>query len=199
MEQQRLKDAAKQRANQLCHASYTKSFQRRQVLRRSARRNAVTQEAIRFTTLYALVQASIEGRLSFDPPQRANSVSLGQARAKNSCDFSGFSKTNTSCLTSFDTEKIRRPSLWALFWLPAGGALHPGGTFSGAPSEAPPLCVRGQRLTPRFQEACGAAPGWCCESAFAIRVRNRCLGASRALRYGRKRVKKGEKKLRLTR
>ena len=47
------------RANQLCRASYTKSFERRQQLRRSARRCAVTEEAIRFTTLYALAQAEM--------------------------------------------------------------------------------------------------------------------------------------------
>ena len=96
-EQELLRDAVKQRANQLCMPIYTASFQRRQVLRCSgyagdpaandadpnaaclaSRRACVADEAKRFNTLYALAQASIEGRLSFDPPQRANSVSLGQ-------------------------------------------------------------------------------------------------------------------------
>eukprot|EP00435_Cladocopium_sp_Y103_P002619 s979_g1.t1 len=87
-DQQLLQDAVKQRVNQLCMPSYTASFQRRQVLRfgeggdasggYATGRRQVAEEAIRFNHLYALAQASIEGRLSFDPPQRANSVALGQ-------------------------------------------------------------------------------------------------------------------------
>mmetsp|Transcript_46512 Transcript_46512/g.101212 ORF Transcript_46512/g.101212 Transcript_46512/m.101212 type:complete len:222 (-) Transcript_46512:27-692(-) len=87
-DQQLLQDAVKQRVNQLCMSSYTASFQRRQVLRfgegpaaasgYATGRRQVAEEAIRFNHLYALAQASIEGRLSFDPPQRANSVALGQ-------------------------------------------------------------------------------------------------------------------------
>ncbi|CAK9089061.1 unnamed protein product [Durusdinium trenchii] len=55
-------------------------FQRRQVLRAGypKGRTEVAEEANRFNMRYALAQASIEGRLGFHPPPRANSVSLGQ-------------------------------------------------------------------------------------------------------------------------
>mmetsp|Transcript_20078 Transcript_20078/g.41445 ORF Transcript_20078/g.41445 Transcript_20078/m.41445 type:complete len:264 (+) Transcript_20078:3-794(+) len=79
-EERFLQDAVKQRANQLCLPVYTASFLRRQKVRCSTapERREVAAEANRFNNLYALTQAAMEGRLSFAPPVRSNSVSLGQ-------------------------------------------------------------------------------------------------------------------------
>ncbi|CAJ1421760.1 unnamed protein product [Effrenium voratum] len=77
-QQQVLEDAVKQRANQLCLPSYTASFLRRQKLRAKSARQQVAVEANRFNSLYAQAQASIEGRLTFNPPARSNSVAMGQ-------------------------------------------------------------------------------------------------------------------------
>merc|ERR1712217_493497 len=80
-----LADAVKQRANEQCLPLYVDCFVQRQALRcnatsgnDTANRQAVALQANRFDERYAKAQDVIQDRLSFKPPGRRNSVTVGQ-------------------------------------------------------------------------------------------------------------------------